>query len=233
MTNVTKYWKKVVMPLLLFYVIAVVCRLVSLYVLPRLFPDSCSSIILQLCEGVGPALGGVVVMGIFKKKFFCSIAGKSWIRSLACIVFPTLIFLIFDTHHGLRTSLVFLGCTLYAFLEEVGWRGYLTEELAVMRPIKRILTITVLWFFWHLNFSFNMSGLIFFAILLLASWGLDRFAHDTRSLLLCACAHGIFNLFKHGNGILDNYLTISLLVISILSWFVIWYCPFKKKTTAP
>ena len=147
MTNVTKYWKKAAMPLLLFYVIAVACRLISLYVLPRLFPDSCSSIILQLCEGVGPALGGVVVMGIFKRKFFCSIAGKSWIRSLACIVFPTLLFLIFDTHHGLRTSLVFLGCTLYAFLEEVGWRGYLTGELAAMRPIKRILTITVLWFF--------------------------------------------------------------------------------------
>ena len=70
MTNVTKYWKKAAMPLLLFYVIAVACRLVSLYVLPRLFPDCCSSIILQLCEGVGPALGAVVVMGIFKKKFF-------------------------------------------------------------------------------------------------------------------------------------------------------------------
>ena len=81
MTNVTKYWKKAGMPLLLFYAIAVACRLVSLYVLPRLFPDSCCSIALQLCEGVGPALGAVVVMGIFKKKFFCSIAGKSYLSS--------------------------------------------------------------------------------------------------------------------------------------------------------
>lgn len=215
-------------PILTFYFIAVICRIVSVYVLPALFVDARQSIWLQLCEGVGPTLGALAVIYFFKKRMFCSIMGTSKLRSIACIVLPILIFFFFDKMNGAKASLVFLGCISYAFLEEVGWRGYLTGEFAGTSLLKRVLIVTAFWFFWHVNFPLGIGSLVFFAILLLASWGLDQLARDTHSLVLCACFHGIFNMFKHNNGLLDNWVTISLLAISIASWFIIWYFPFRK-----
>ena len=196
------------LPIVHFYLIAVVCRIISVYILPDLFPDNPQAIWLQLCGGIGPTLGALVVMLSFKKKLFCSITGKSLIRSIICIAFPVLILLIFDRMNGVKASLLFLGCVSYAFLEEVGWRGYLTGEFAKWRQLKRVLVITIFWFFWHINFPLGINGVVFFAILMLASWGLDQLACDTHSLILCACLHGVFNLFKHNNGIFNNYLTL-------------------------
>ena len=226
--NIIRHASREGLPILLFYLCAVVCRAISVFILPELFANSRNSIWLQLCEGIGPTLGALAVMYFFKRKLYCNIMGKSWKRSIACLVLPILLFLLFDKANGIKTSLIFLGCSCYAFLEEVGWRGYLTGEFAGLNQFKRILTITAFWFFWHLNFPLGINGLVFFAILLLSSWGLDQLAHDTHSLILCACLHGIFNLFKHNNGLLNNQVTISLLVISIISWFVVWYCPFNK-----
>lgn len=215
------------LPILIFFFIAITCRILSIHVLPTLYANSQQSLWLQLCEGIGPTLGTLVVMYVFKRKLFCSIIGKSLKRSVVCIVFPILLFLIFDKNNGIKTSLIFLGCISYAFLEEVGWRGYLTGEFTECSKLKRILIITTFWFLWHVNFQLDINGIIFFIILLLSSWGLDQLAHDTHSLILCACFHGIFNMFKHNNGVLNN-ITNYLLVISILLWFFIWYYPFKK-----
>lgn len=217
--------------ILLFYVIAIVCRITAIYILPSIFVDAQQTIWLQLCEGAGPALGALAVMFLFKRKLYCSLFGLSWLRSIACIAIPVFLFLVFDRENGTKASLIFIGCITYALLEEVGWRGYLTGEFASLNQFKRILIITAFWFFWHINFPLGISGIIFFLILLLASWGLDQLARDTHSLMLCACLHGIFNLFKHNNGLLENRITITLLVLSIVSWFLIWYLPFKKYGT--
>lgn len=230
-SNIIKYFRTEGLPILLFYVCAVACRIISIYILPALSADGRLALWVQMCEGVGPTLGALMVMWFFKRKLFCNIAGKSLIRSIACVVFPVLLLLIFDRTNGLGISLSFLGCISYAFLEEVGWRGYLTGEFAGWSKLMRILTITVFWFFWHVNFPLGMNGLAFIIILLLSSWGLDQLARDTHSLILCACLHGIFNLFKHNVGVL-NYTTISLLVISIISWFFVWYYPFNKNAAS-
>ena len=219
------------LPLFIFYLVAVACRIVSVCILPTIVEGSKHTIWLQLCEGIGPALGAVIVTCCFKRKWTCTIAGKSWRRSVFCFTFPIALFLILDRTNGLKTTLLFLGCTLYAFFEEVGWRGYLTGEFSKLNQLKRVIIITIFWFIWHINFPFGVHGLIFFAILLLASWGLDQVAHDTHALILCACLHGIFNLFKHNNGILNNYLTPSLLILSIASWFIVWYYPCHKKSS--
>jgi len=231
MKNIIKYLKMEGLPILLFYFCAVVCRIISVYILPALVADSRQYLWLQLCEGIGPTLGALVVMYFFKKKLFCNIRGKSLKRGIVCLVFPILLLLIFDRINDVKASLLFIGCVSYAFLEEVGWRGYLIGEFAEWSQLKRVLTVTIFWFFWHVNFPLGVNGLIFFVILLLSSWGLDQLAHDTHSLILCACLHGIFNLFKHNNGVLNNYITISLLVISIISWFIVWYYPFNKKNS--
>ena len=219
------------LPLFIFYLVAVACRIVSVCILPTIVEGSKHTIWLQLCEGIGPALGAVIVTCCFKRKWTCTIAGKSWRRSVFCLTFPIALFIIFDRANGLKTTLLFLGCTLYAFFEEVGWRGYLTGEFSKLNQLKRVIIITTFWFIWHINFPLGVHGLIFFTILLLASWGLDQVAHDTHALILCACLHGIFNLFKHNNEILNNYLTLSLLILSIASWFIVWYYPCHKKSS--
>lgn len=220
------------LPILLFYFIAVVCRIISVCILPTLFDDCHQSLWLQLCEGIGPAFGALVAMYFFKRNMFCSIMGKSLKRSLVCVIFPVLLLLMFDRMNGVKTSLIFLGCAFYAFFEEVGWRGYLTGVFAQWNQLNRIWVITIFWFFWHVNFPLGVNGIVFFIILLLSSWGLDKLAHDTHSLVLCACLHGVFNLFKHNDGVLNNYITISLLVCSIVLWFFVWYYPFNRKTTS-
>lgn len=59
-------------PMLLFYVIAIACRAISVCVLPAFYPDCRQSVALQLCEGWGPALGALAVMCFFKKKLYCN-----------------------------------------------------------------------------------------------------------------------------------------------------------------
>lgn len=222
-----KYFQNGLKPILLFYIIAVVCRIISVYVVPEFFEDTPQSVWLQLCIGLGPTLGALAVMAFFGRKLYCSVLGTSWIRSVACVVLPVLLFLVFDGENGRKASLVFLGCVSYAFLEEVGWRGYLIGEFTALSQYKRVLIVATFWFFWHVNIPLNINALVFFTILLLASWGLDQLAHDTHSLILCACLHGIFNLFKHGNGLLDNALTLSLFVAAVVLWFLIWYFPIS------
>lgn len=231
MANIKELLKRKGLSILLFYLCAVACRSIAVYVLPAIVPDGLHSLWLQLCEGLGPTLGALVVMCFFKKELFCSIMGASPKRSVFCVLFPILLLLLFDRTNGLKGALIFLGCVSYAFLEEFGWRGYLMGELANWRRPWRILFMTTLWFFWHVNVPLGINGCIFFAILLLSSWGLDQLANDTHSLVLCACIHGVFNLFKHNNGLLDYRLTIVLLAISILSWFVVWYFPFHRRNT--
>lgn len=98
-----------------------------------------------------------------------------------------------------------------------------------MSQLKRVLAVTVFWFFWHINFPSGIGGIVFFTILLVVSWGLDQLAHDTHSLVLCACFHGLFNLFKHNGALIGNSTAVSLLAVSVVVWFVIWYCPFPKR----
>lgn len=212
----------------LFYGLAVICRFMTIYLWRSPDDNPLMSICHQLLTGIGPTIGTVAVVIIFHRKMTCSIFGSSLFKSLWCILVPVLLLLAFDRQNGYRASLIFVGCISYAFLEEVGWRGYLTSELSRLPQYKRVLFISVLWFLWHLDFSQGWSLLIFYLTLLLASWGLDQIAHDSRSLVFCASFHGIFNLFKHGNGLFDNHTTLYLLGISIASWFVIWYIPFKK-----
>lgn len=211
-----------------FYGLAILCRFVTLYLWPETEGNAMASIVHQLLTGIGPTLGAITAVVIFHRKMACSIFGNSLYKSLACILIPIVLLLIFDRQNNYKASLVFIGCISYAFLEEVGWRGYLSAEFSQLKPFKRIVVVTLFWFFWHLSFPQGWSCLFFFGILLLASWGLEQIAHDTHSLFFCACLHGIFNLFKNGNGLLNNGTTICIIAVSIALWFIIWYVPFKK-----
>ena len=73
MANIKELLKRKGLPILLFYLCAVACRSIAVYVLPAIAPDGLHSLWLQLCEGLGPTLGALVVMCFFKKELFCGV----------------------------------------------------------------------------------------------------------------------------------------------------------------
>ncbi|MBQ7697857.1 MAG: CPBP family intramembrane metalloprotease [Paludibacteraceae bacterium] len=206
----------------LFYVIAVLTRALALK-----YQDlNTGTFIVWLwnwARGIGPCLGAIVAVLVFKREFYCSVTGTSVWKSAVSVLLPFAICFFFDC--GLSFTL--LGFIFYSFLEEVGWRGYLQGELKDMNPVLRVLIIGLMWFFWHIYINFSIGGLIFLAVLLLGTWGIGCIARDTKSLAACACFHTLFN-FSNQSGISFSPTVISLYVLVIVGWFLIWYVPWGK-----
>ena len=53
MANIKELLKRKGLPILLFYLCAVACRSIAVYVLPAIAPDGLHSLWQQLCEGLG------------------------------------------------------------------------------------------------------------------------------------------------------------------------------------
>lgn len=208
--------------IIVFYVIAVAIRAAALQIdVPQ--EANLKYFLIDWATGIGPCIGAIVAVLIFKRKFFCSVVGKSLLRSALCVAVPFII--CFFLHRKL--SFVLLGFIFYSFLEEVGWRGYLQGELADMKPFLQALVIGLMWLLWHINLSFGINTLIFFAILVFGSWGIGKIAKDTSSLVTCACFHTLYNFSIHGFFEFTPAV-ISIYVAVIASWFIIWYCPWHK-----
>ena len=78
-----------------FYIIALLLRLISLHVVNK-FPSIETSFALQipalLATGLGPAIGALVAMFIFKRKTEYTLLGKSAWKSILTIVIPCIVF---------------------------------------------------------------------------------------------------------------------------------------------
>lgn len=209
-------------PIIIFYVIAVAIRAIALQ-MKRPDVAGISYFLMAWAQGVGPCIGAIVAVLLFKRKFYCSITGTSVTKSLLSVAIPFVI--VFFLHREL--SYVLLGFVFYSFLEEVGWRGYLQGELGDMKPFTQAILIGTLWFLWHVNISFSWGALIFLAILIFGAWGIGHIASDTHSLLACACFHTLYNFSTHGFFSFSPAV-ICLFVGIVASWFVIWYVPWNK-----
>jgi len=69
------------------------------------------------------------------------------------------------------------GTLIYCYFEEIGWRGYLQDELKHLKEWQRFLIMVILWYIWHFSFLKNTSldgEIIFLGILILGSWGLGK-----------------------------------------------------------
>ena len=203
-----------------FYIIALLVRLISLYVVneyPSIESNYALRVSAALATGLGPAIGALVVMFIFKRKTEYTLLGKSAWKSIATIVIPCIVFGIIG---GWELGVTCLLAFTYGLLEEYGWRGFLQYELRKLPVWQYVLIITVLWFLWHLDLD-QRSVLSFFLLLLFASWGIGKVVSDTHSLLFCAAFHGIVNFSKRGL-FSDTTLTVAFVCV-IVFWIVMWY----------
>lgn len=210
------------MAIALFYVIAVIIRALALK-----YQDlNAGTFVVWLwnwARGIGPCLGAIVAVLVFKRDFYCTITGTSFWKSAISVLLPFAI--CFFLNRSLSFTL--LGFIFYSFLEEVGWRGYLQGELKDINPFLRILIIGLMWFFWHISINFSIGSLIFLVILLFGTWGIGCIARDTKSLVACACFHTLVNFSNQGD-VSFTPAVIALYVVVIAGWFLIWYVPWGK-----
>lgn len=200
----------------MFYVIAVGIRAI---VLSNEVLDS-DSLLYWLwiwAEGIGPCIGAIIAVLFFKRRFYCSIVGRSFLKSIITVIIPLSVCFVANK----KLCLTMMCFIFYSLLEEVGWRGFLQGELRKLNPTLRVLIISSMWFLWHLSIGLNLDNLVFWGILTLGSWGIGIIAHDTQSLIACACFHTIFNFSIHGYFQFTTFVIILYILVFFL-WIAIW-----------
>lgn len=211
--------------ILTFFIIAIALRyLTNKTDLLSNVPSGFIKIILQ---GISPTIAAMTVFAVFKIKPILTLKGNYGHILTPFLLYWTLpIVLILGVEYGTKGTISFEAITailIYGLLEEIGWRGFLQQQLKPLPEILNIFIVAILWFVWHLNFDFTSSNLLFFGILILGSWGIGKVANHTYSLLAVSAFHSLNNFFPEMN-------TIKvLLLLSLISIWVIALIIRKKQ----
>ncbi|HEU0126338.1 MAG TPA: CPBP family intramembrane glutamic endopeptidase [Flavobacterium sp.] len=209
--------------IVVYYVIAVICRYVA--VKTNLLASVENPYLVILLRGVGPALGALAAIKIFSLDNPMSLKGIYKNALVPFAVYWLLpAFLIAGVYYfiiGKFPILLMFTVLVYGLLEEIGWRGFLQEQLKSLPKFTSILIIAVLWFAWHLNFDMTSSNMIFFGIIFFGSWGIGKVYTSTGSLLAVAGVHSLNNFFR--NGLHDTELTLIIVLLVIWVGFIILY----------
>lgn len=207
----------------LFYLVAITLRYIA--VKTDLLSPIENAYLQILLRGVGPALGALAAVAIFKIPLNISLKGIYEHAVLPFAVYWLLpAFLISTVYFYIDGSfpiLLMFTVLVYGLLEEIGWRVFLQEQLKPLPKFYSILIIVVLWFAWHLNFELSSGNLLFLGILFFGTWGIGKVYDKTRSLLAIAGVHSLNNFFIHGIHQTELILILALLVIWIA--FIIRY----------
>ncbi len=203
--------------IIVFYAIAILCRYLTnkAGILDGIGNEYLKSIL----TGIGPTLGAVAVFCIFKIKPTMSIKGnyKNLTSPILMYwVFP--IILISGVAYftkGTIPWMIVLSILIYGLLEEIGWRGFLYQQLKELPLFTNILIVATLWFLWHLNFELTSSNLLFYGILILGSWGIGKVTDATNSLIAVSAFHSLNNFFPN----LDN-TKILILALLLTAWII-------------
>ncbi len=218
----------------LYYIIAIVLRYYILILKPAFFKDA--DYFLQiLLEGIGPLIGALLMIKVFKRPNELSIFPIGIQKSIVLILIPVILFTlvgIINIGHPyyIGGPKLLFGAILYGAFEEIGWRGYLQAELNGLKKFHKYLIIAILWYVWHLDFGFDIQHLFFFGIILFGTYGMGIVAEKTKSLVLVALFHAFFNLYYIVNsleGITSNQILI-ILTISIIS--ILYVMKNEKKS---
>lgn len=206
-----------------FYIIAITCRFVA--VKTDLLANVGHEYIAILLRGVGPALGALVAIKLFSLQNPLSLKGIYSTIVLPFVIFWLLPALSITTVYYLvygKFPIVFAFTVLvYGLLEEIGWRGFLQQQLKGLPTFYATLIIALLWFLWHLNIEMSTGNLIFLGIIFFGSWGIGKIYSKTSSLIAVAGVHSLNNFFVKGVHEKELLVIFALLVIWI--GFVIVY----------
>lgn len=203
--------------ILTFYIIAIALRYLSNKT--DLLSGISNSFLQAILHGIGPTVGAVVAFTIFKIKPVMSLKGnykKVLAPLLLYWVLP--VALICGAEFFIKGTVSFAAVTailIYGLFEEIGWRGFLQQELKSLPLLLNIIIVATLWFLWHLNFDLTSSNLLFYGILILGTWGIGKVADTTQSLLAVSAFHSLNNFFSEMSSV-----KITILVVLLSTWII-------------
>lgn len=191
-----------------------------------------------LLEGSGVLIGGIITLFLLKNKRVTEISffGTSKQKSLIMAAIPIMLLTIIGVNNDFELNshqygvIAILGTLVYCIMEELGWRGYLQEELKSLNPWRKYIIIGSIWYLWHLSFLKNASigdNLFFLTMMIFGSWGIGQVAESTKSILACACFHMIIQILMF-NALIKNGIdgTEKLIIIGISG--VLYFVIIKK-----
>jgi membrane protease YdiL (CAAX protease family) len=184
---------------------------------------------------IGLLIGALISIYLLKKErnLQYSLFGTSRKWSLIMLIIPVILLGIFGVENENNVNTHYYGviggvCTLiYCFCEEIGWRGYLQDELVSINEWQRVLLIGFLWYLWHLSFITNQNfidNIHFLGWMIFGSWGIGKVIDLTKSILAASCIHMIINtmmfnsLMKNG---IDGTSKLIILGVSVSIWIFI------------
>lgn len=175
------------------------------------------SYVKAILTGIGPTIGALAVFLIFKIRPIMSLKGNYTSLKIPILIYWALPIVLISLISYFRNETVpwlsVLVVLVYGLVEEIGWRGFLYQQLKVLPLIVNIMIVSSLWFIWHLNFDLSLSNLLFYGILVLGSWGIGKVADLTNSLIAVSAFHSLNNFFTD----VDS-LKIIILIIMTFVW---------------
>lgn len=186
-------------------------------------------------ESIGVIIGALIALKLLKKKRTTrhSLFGTSKTLSVIMVIIPVALLVIFGVDNTLNEPAhsyglwAGAGTLIYCLFEEIGWRGYLQDELSSLKEWQSTLLVGFLWYLWHLQFLINtaiIDNAIFLAILIAGSWGLAKVMKFTKSILAVTAFHMIINILITNslikNGLPQNH-KIWILGIAVTTFILI------------
>lgn len=196
-------------------------------------------------QAIGIVIGALVAINLMRKNKNAeySFFGTSKLFSTLIALIPFILVVVFGFKNniGINPHLYAIipatSILAYCFFEEIGWRGYLNDELGNLRQWQRFLLTGFLWWFWHLDFIGNpdiINNLIFLFILTAAAFGLGILLEHTKSVLTVSAFHTVVNILflnhYYQEGMPTNH-RLLIVGISVVLWvliLILWERKHKK-----
>lgn len=183
----------------------------------------------------GPGLSAIICSFIFKDRIkkTTTFFGTSVIKSLLFWGVPMAMFLLFGFkgYEGSYSSFAInmAGTFIFTLGEELGWRGFLQDQLNHLPKWKRYLSIGTMWELWHFTtrtLSGNMIARILRPLIFIIpnsalSWILGEGVNKSKSIIVAVTLHSWINiLIEFGNT--NTYIIFGLSVpfwcFMLLKW---------------
>jgi hypothetical protein len=226
-----------ILRIIVFYIIAISLSNIFRFDIFNLNPildklPAYTLILLSPLGAIGIIIGAIISISLLKKKrkTNMSIWGTSKKLSILMSLVPIILILIIGVTNSKGINTHYFGLIgavatfVYSFSEEIGWRGYLEDELWEIKPLIKYTLIGFLWYLWHLSFVNDVSipsNLLSLGILILGSWGIGQVAIKTKSIIACTCFHLLVNIMIF-NPIMKDGITGSSKLIILLVSIGIW-----------
>ncbi|HRK54083.1 MAG TPA: CPBP family glutamic-type intramembrane protease [Cyclobacteriaceae bacterium] len=184
----------------------------------------------------GPGLSAVISSLIFKDRIKKTITlfGSSVFKSILFWGLPMAAFVLFGEYSNNGTSVsrlvIYLGGVfLFTLGEELGWRGFLQDQLNHLPKWKRYLIIGIMWELWHFT-TRTLSGsvvarvlrpLLFIMPNTMLSYVFGESVNKSKSIIVAVTLHAWYNLLFEFNNI-NTYIIFSIAVIFWIVMLLNW-----------